>query len=124
MRNCLALFISITLFACTYEKGDLPIPVVNCDTTNITYSATIEPIITTYCAITLNGDNVCHASGTIYGTNYEFTTYTKVKAKVDAGTFRQRVLIEKSMPPPNAEPLSACDLQKIQVWVDMGAPNN
>lgn len=81
----------------------------------VSYSADIEPIIQMSCATT-----ACHVQGGF--ANGVFEDYTGVKAKVDNGSFRQRVLVDKDMPPGGS--LSDKDLAIIKAWLDNGAPNN
>lgn len=85
-----------------------------CDTA-VTFSNTILPIIKGNCAI--SGCHVAGGSG-----NGIFENYDNVKAKVDNGTLRNRVLVQKDMPP--AQPLNDCQLQQIEIWLDEGAPDN
>lgn len=86
-----------------------------CDNSDITFSGRIQPLISLNCA----SSPACHGSGSGQG---DFTTYAGVKAKVDNGTFENRVLIQKTMPPAGA--LSDCDLTALRGWLDAGAPNN
>lgn len=89
-----------------------------CDTANVTYSASIRPIITGKC-------QGCHSS-TSPGGGYDFTTYAGVKARVDDGRLWGAVnyMPGYSAMPKNGIRLSTCDLAKIKKWMDAGAPNN
>ncbi len=99
---------------CYYDKEEVLYP-GSCDVGDATaagyWTATIEPLILSRCAN-------CHFPG---GTGPgDFTQYANVKAIVDNGSFQQQVFISRSMPQGGS--LSACDLQKLQAWVDAGAP--
>ena len=114
-------FIISMLFivSCTYDKAELPPPppppVINlCDTLNVTYSGTIASIMNANC-----NASGCHSAGSPYG---DFTNYSGVKAKVDNTTFKERVIIQKNMPP--SYPLSQGDLDKLNCWLEAGALNN
>lgn len=86
-----------------------------CDTASVSWQEDIWPLIQGHCATT-----GCHVAG---GTgNGIFSGYDPVKAKVDNGSFHQRVVVQRSMPPSGS--LTECQLQKIQIWLDAGAPNN
>ena len=86
-----------------------------CDTLNVSYSQDIKPIIDGQCATT-----GCHIAG---GTgNGIFDNYNGVKAKVDNGSMMQRVVVSRDMPP--STPLSDCNVQKFEAWINAGAPNN
>lgn len=117
----LFIFLMALLFSsCTFDKEELPEPppppppMSFCDSLNVTYSVTVAPIINANCAI-----SGCHASGSSFG---DYTNYAGVKAKVDNGTFKERVIVQKNMPPSG--PLPQTELDKLQCWLDKGAPNN
>lgn len=86
-----------------------------CDTTTVSFSNTIYPIIQAKC-------NSCH----VVGGNAEgaglFENYNQVKAKVDNGSFNQRVIVNRDMPPGGG--LTDCQFTQMQVWLNLGAPNN
>jgi len=107
----LSLFAAIIVLqnSCTKEQGK-----TKCDSLNTKFTAVIMPIIQANCA-TPN----CHVSGFSFG---DFTTYDGVKAKVDNGSFNNRVIIQKNMPP--SVPLPDSLLQKIDCWVQKGARSN
>jgi len=86
-----------------------------CDTTSITFSGTIFPIIQGNCATT--GCHVAGGSGPGLLENYD-----QVKAIVDNGKLENRVLVLRNMPPSG--PLTDCQLILIQRWLDNGAVNN
>ncbi len=88
---------------------------VDCDTTTVSFSNDIFPIIDMNCTVT-----GCHtAGGSAPGT---FENYAQVKDKVDDGKFRNRVLISQDMPP--GVPLTDCQILHITKWLNDGAPNN
>lgn len=105
--------LSMTLPGCYYDVEEELYPVQRIGP--VTYTNDIAPIIQTSCAIA-----GCHVTG---GTGAGvFTDYEGVKLKVDQGSFRVRVLERRDMPPGFA--LSGTDLQKIERWLNDGAPNN
>lgn len=104
----------LVLAGCYYDKEELLYPGA-CDVGDATaagyWTDTIEPLILSRCAN-------CHFPG---GDGPgDLTQYINVKAIVDNGSFQQQVFISKAMPQGGS--LSACDLQKLQAWVDAGAP--
>lgn len=123
MQKVLILFLIITLtilYSCTKDKS-MPKKdndYSNCDTTKTSWCSKVKTIVSTTCAIAN-----CHVSG--FGSG-DFTTYAGVKTKVDAGSFKTRVITNGDMPPSyTAGPLlSASDKQLIQQWLDNGAPEN
>lgn len=86
----------------------------NCDTTAISYASDIRPIVISSCAT----GSSCHGSGSGNG---DFSSYAGLKIDADNGKLRQRVLIEKDMPPGG---WSSCNRLKLEAWLNAGAPNN
>ncbi len=90
-----------------------------CDTTNIKYSTTVEPILIAYCRSCHNGSNP--------NTNVKYTDYTTTVA-----TARNNRLLGaithatgyEPMPQAPLPKLSNCDIDKIRIWIRMGYPNN
>ena len=115
-----ALFLmSIFYYSCYYDKEqDLyPNNTQPCDTTNVTYSQTIAPIMSTNC-------NVCHSvvlhSGGVVTENYD-----GLKIVADNGKLIPAVEQTGFFPmPKGGNKLPACDLSKINIWVRDGALNN
>jgi len=98
-------------FSCSKDVGRVKSSL--CDSLDVKYSVDIAPIM-------IN----CSTPGCHDGTSApgNFTTYAGVKAKVDEGKMKSRVLIIKDMPP--AGPLPDSLLQKLDCWIKNGAPNN
>lgn len=108
------VFSCLFAMACENKKGLLPEPAPAPTPSaydSIKYSTDIQPILTNYCTF-------CHSSAPV-----DFTNYAGAKLKVDDGTFKNRVLIAKDMPQIGG-PISQADLDKLQCWLDKGAPNN
>lgn len=123
MKKLLFLFVLATIFivnSCSKDKGSIPeettLSLSLCDSLNVKYADTISTIIATHC--TSLG---CHVSGG--PGNGLLGSYAGLKAKVDNGALKNRVITPQGNMPPS-DPLSAADKQKIQCWLDAGAPNN
>jgi len=110
---CLPAFILLLLSACATDSAP---PAMNCENERVTYSGTIGPLIVTHCY-----GYGCHNQGATIG---DFTTYQGLKAKIDNGSFRLRVLDLKVMPPYGHTPLSDLELFRIRCWLEAGAPEN
>lgn len=111
----IAGLLPILLLACAKDK--LPVPQTEC-TENVTYKTDIETIIQSTCAYA-----GCHISGTPGILDY--STYNGLLAVVESGTFEERVLIQRNMPPPNATgPTSLTEeqLNLIRCWLEQGYP--
>jgi hypothetical protein len=89
-----------------------------CDTTEFTFSMTIQPIIQTYCEGCHNGNN---PSGGILLTNYN-----EIQARVNSGQLFGTINHETgySPMPKNQPKLEQCKIDQIKNWIDNGAPND
>jgi hypothetical protein len=104
---------------CYYDDVETLYPqVAGCDTTNVTYSGTISPIMSTNC-------NSCHG-GSAPTANVRTDTYDGLKIIADDERLWGTVNHESDYSPmPKDRPkLSDCDLSKIRIWIDGGALNN
>lgn len=103
------------LSACYYDSEEELYGGLPCDPVNVSFSKDIMPLIQTECA--LSG---CHIQGGL-GTGI-FSNYQNVKAKVDNGSLKNRVIVQRDMPP--SSPLSDCQIAHIEAWINEGALNN
>lgn len=89
-----------------------------CDTSNVTFAASVQPILQTYC-------NGCHTgsapSGGIDYSTYAGTRPTALNGKLLGSVQHASGYVAM---PQNANKLSACNISIIKAWVDAGAPNN
>jgi hypothetical protein len=90
----------------------------DCDTTTITFSGTIQPIIQANC---LN----CHNPNLQNG-GLDLSTHGNVANAIQARNLLERINHISGFPPmpPSGTQLSACNLRKFDKWVDAGLPNN
>lgn len=112
------VFTMLLANSCYNNKAELLYPPQNCDSTNVSYSNTISPIINSNCI-------GCHSGSTpAYG--IDLSTYTVVKQYVDNGELWKVVIHAAGYPamPKNSNKLSDCVLSKINGWIQAGAPNN
>jgi len=117
MKNIIltTLGLIFMLSSCYKDNEEYLYGEVECDTTAVSFSEDIFPIIQNNCTVT-----GCHvAGGNAPGT---FENFDQVKAKVDDGSFRDRVIVQGDMPPSGS--LSDCQKNYITKWLDDGAPNN
>jgi hypothetical protein len=112
----LSLLSVLFLSSCTSDKSqpEIKLELGECDSLDVKYTNKIAPLIANNCSTP-----GCHDNGSFNGV---FTDYNGVKEKVDNGSFRNRVLVLKNMPPSNA--LTALELKEIECWLNAGAPNN
>lgn len=91
---------------------------VECDTSNVTYSETVSLIIQTNC---LGCHNTSATGGGII-----LNSYSTVKEQVNNGKLWGAINWNSGYQPmpQNAAQLSDCDISRIGIWIDEGAPNN
>jgi hypothetical protein len=123
MKNILLLLAGLSyglaVSSCEYHNEETLYPMV-CDTTMITYSLSVAPIIAQNC---LNPE--CHGSDALQS-GIPLEGYDNVKATVDNERLLGSIRWESgfSFMPKNSDKLSDCDIHKIELWVADGAPNN
>jgi hypothetical protein len=123
MKNILLLLAGLSyglaVSSCEYHNEETLYPMV-CDTTMITYSLSVAPIIAQNC---LNPE--CHG-GDALQSGIPLEGYDNVKATVDNERLLGSIRHESgfSFMPKNSSKLSDCDIHKIELWVADGAPNN
>jgi hypothetical protein len=89
-----------------------------CDSTNVTYTQTIAPIMSSNC-------NTCHNSAQALG-GVITDTYTGLSVVALNGQLWAGVNWSAgfSPMPKGGAQLSACDRAKIKKWINNGSPNN
>jgi len=109
---------SLALSSCYYDSEEELYSGSACDTTNVTYSGTIQPILAANC-------NSCHTGSTGQG-GVSLSTYDELMVHVNSGIFRKAVNHEPGATPMpyNMAKLPDCELLKINAWINNGAPNN
>jgi mono/diheme cytochrome c family protein len=114
------LAIGFLLSACYYDKEEAlyGIGTTACDTTAVTYSGTIAPIMSANC-------NSCHSASTA-SAGVVTSTYASLKVIAINGTLYHSVNWDSglSQMPKGGAQLPTCDLAKIKKWINLGAPNN
>ncbi|WP_118972141.1 hypothetical protein [Taibaiella koreensis] len=90
-----------------------------CDTTNVTFSGTIKPIIDARCAT-----SGCHFDASVTG--IDLFHYSGVAAVANSGKLVSAITHNgQASPMPKGMPkLDDCSIAKIVKWVNSGAPNN
>jgi hypothetical protein len=90
----------------------------DCDTTNVTYSGTVWPILETSCV-------GCHSGPTPQG-GINLSDYTNVVAVANTGKLYGAISHSEgySPMPKNLPKLSDCKIDQVKIWIDDGTPNN
>ena len=125
MKNLLFFSLALVILSgCYYDnEEDLYPNETPCDTTNVTFSGTVLPILNDYC-------NACHGSGSQSGgivlDNYESVSK---QAKIPAGqpgSLYGAITHDpgNSPMPKSGGQLSDCNIKKIEIWIADGTPDN
>ena len=126
MKNLLLLLI-LAIFAtgCYYDNEEelYPNQPNDCDTTNVTFSGTIFPIINSNCIS-------CHSGSAPQG-NIHLEDYATISAQAaipagQAGSLYGAISHDpgNSPMPKNGTQLSECKIKQVKVWIDAGRPEN
>lgn len=106
----------VLLTGCYYDNEEELYPFSFCDTENVTWANTIEPLMQTRCAIP-----GCHVPG---AQSPDLSTYAKVKSQADAGRIQARVIDGAPSYMPPSGKLPPCEQEKLSIWLEMDAPQN
>lgn len=114
----LLITVTILLSACYYDTEEDLYGSSSCDTQDISFANDVQPLLMRNCY-------VCHDAANNFG-NVTLEGYTNTKEYVDNGRLLGSITHTSGFAPmPNNGPkLLDCDIEKIQVWADAGAPNN
>ena len=122
-KRSIISFLSLVMFSlfivsCYYDNEEALYPSLNstCDTTNVTYSGTIIPILNNSCL-------TCHSSPATGG-SILLTTYAEVVSSAPRITGSIKQLPGFSAMPKNGGKLKSCSITQWDIWVRNGMPNN
>jgi hypothetical protein len=126
MKRCLLLLPFLALLAgCYYDTEEVLYPDQpnDCDTTNVTYSGTIFPVINDNCTS-------CHSGSAPQG-NIKLEDYATISAAAaipagQSGSLYGAISHDpgNSPMPKNGTQLSDCKIKQVKVWIDAGRPDN
>lgn len=90
----------------------------NCEVMTAEYTADISPILTAYCTR-------CHRDGRTDG-NVNLEGFDRVSPFANDGSLLGSTKHDAGFAamPPSGGLIPACDIQKLTVWIEAGAPNN
>lgn len=114
----LAAILLLTAISCAYNVEEELYPPDECNTTSLSYSVDIAPIIETRCF-------ECHDEQAV-PSGIRLDGYDNLKAMVDIGRLLGAIRHESgfSPMPKDQGKLPECEILKIQQWVQDGALNN
>lgn len=87
-----------------------------CDTTNVTYSGTIRPVLQNYCI-------GCHSTA-FPSAGIALQTHAELVSNINRVRGSINHLSGYSPMPKNANALSDCVLTQFDIWIQAGMPNN
>lgn len=126
MKNILITILSLAfLTGCYYDNEEELYPGGNgeCDTTNVTFSGTVLPVINANC-------KSCHSGGAPQG-NVLLEDYASIAAagKIAEGNYGSLYGVinhssGNSPMPKNGTKLTDCTIRQIKAWIDAGTPEN
>jgi hypothetical protein len=104
--------------SCYYDNEEALYPALStsCDTTNVTYSGTIVPILNNSCL-------GCHSTPATGG-SILLNTYAEVTGVAPRITGSIKQLAGFSAMPKNSGKLKSCSITQWNIWVRNGMPNN
>lgn len=110
--------IMVFFVSCYYDNEEALYPNLNssCDTANVTYSGTIEPILSNNCYS-------CHSdANAVKGGNIHLQS----AADVISNSSKISVAIKRtgSFPMPPSGRLNSCAVTQFNIWVEKGSPDN
>ena len=100
------------------DQGALNLSCSSCDTTAVTYSGSLVPLLTTGCV-------TCH-SGTSPDGGVDLTTHANVTGAVSYSNLMASIRQESGAAamPPAGSALNDCEVRLFEIWIQEGMPNN
>lgn len=120
MKNIVAILCIVVGLSSCYDHNAADLYPTTCDTTVVTYSATIKPIVAQHCAVP-----GCH-TGSTPANGLAYDQYGDLKVVAQNGQLVQAIKHEGSITPmpKNLPMLDQCSINKIVRWVNQGYLNN
>jgi hypothetical protein len=123
MKRLIIIIATVSLFSlffvsCYYDNEEALYPQLSntCDTTNVTFSGTIVPVLSNNCYS-------CHSNNTSsFGGNIRLQSYADVVANSAKVIVAIKQTGAKPMP-PNGK-LKACSISQFDIWIRNGMINN
>ena len=119
LKSFIIVGIVIFMQSCYYDNiEDLYPQLPECDTTNVTYSNNVWPVINANCTS-------CHGGGAPAG-NIRLENYNDISSAANNGSLLGTIRHENgwSPMPKGGGKLNNCDVAKIEIWVNQGTPDN
>jgi hypothetical protein len=113
----IAIFL-LFFVSCYYDNEEALYPTLSnaCDTTIVTYSGTIAPVLSSYCT-------TCHG-GSVPSGGISLTSYSAVQTMASSGMLIKALTGNGVPVMPLSGTLPACKLSQFQIWIRNGILNN
>jgi len=107
--------------ACYYDSEEAlyPSTISSCDTTSVTFSGKIAPMLANNCYS-------CHSNATAagFGAGIRLEDYADVKARATSVQGAIKHTGSYSPMPKNGGKLKSCLITQFDIWIRIGMPNN
>jgi uncharacterized membrane protein len=117
----LSVFLSLVFTSCEWANEEEQFGVVVCDTSQVTLSETIKPILQTNCY-------ACHASSAAssFGAGINLESFPSLQSRANDASFLGSIKHSSgySSMPKGAAKISSCDIRLIETWIANGAKND
>lgn len=117
------LLVAALFGGCYYDSEEQLYPKLDqaCDTTGVTFSKSILPILQTNC---YNCHSASENANLAKGINLE--DFSLLKQRINTGEFYSSVVQDFTVlpMPKDGAKLDTCSIAKIKIWIDKGALNN
>ena len=112
------IYVLVSSQSCYYDKEEELYPGVVCDTSAVTFTNDVLPIMNASC-------NGCHSTSSALG-GIVLDNYGSVSTQALNGKLYNSVeQINGASPmPKGGTKLDVCKINKIRIWIAAGAPNN
>jgi hypothetical protein len=110
--------------SCYYDNEEelYPEPAKPCDTTSVTYSTSVKPILDTKCAVAGCHNAQAQAAGINLSSHAGIQNYLEVSADRFISSIARDG--NASEMPKGGNKLPECEITLIRTWVNAGFPNN
>jgi hypothetical protein len=119
IKKTTLLFFSIVIYClqgCYYDIEQELYPSGGCNTADMSYATDIIPILQNNSCISCHGDLA----------SLDLNGYADLKVYIDNGRLMGSInhLSGFRAMPDNSPKIDQCSIDKLQAWIDAGAPNN
>jgi hypothetical protein len=112
------LSVAFLVTGCYYDSEEELYGATTCDTSNVTYAGTVNTILIS------NSCYSCHGTPATNGAPFSLEGYSNLNAHKDRLLGAINHSSSYAAMPMGLPKMNQCDINKIAVWMQAGAPNN